>query len=177
MKSFKNSVQVASILASLAFAASTFAGPGVIDPPTNPGNSGGGVVAPPRPTAAQQAAYDAADRIGARMSAGANDLYRIRQEALYAVNHAAEGGAEFSELRKISKKFEKQMREVVKDTTKDMKKLFKQGAKEIKAAGGDEALVSYLADRMSEDQGDLSAAMSNHLNLISASIEEALDRP
>ncbi len=180
MKNFKNSVLVASAFASFALAATSFAAP--VRPvvptiPTNPGSSGGGVIAEPEPTDAEQAAYDAADRIGARMSAGANDLYRIRQATLTAVSNAAAQGAEFGELQKIAKKAEKEMRKVVKATTKDMKKLFKQGAKEIKAAGGSESNVSYLSDRMSEDQGDLNEALTRYLSNVSVAIENALDRP
>lgn len=182
MKNFKNSVLVASAFAALALSSTAFAipagpvtpGGGVRPPVTVPGDP---IIGDPVPTDAEQAAYDAADRIGDRKSQGVNQLNALRQYALNAVNAAAEQGAEFTELRKIAKTYEKQMRKVVKETTKDMKKLFKQGAKEIKAAGGSESNVNYLAHRMGEDQGDLNAALTSRLSSIASAIEDILDRP
>jgi len=150
-------------------------GGGVVRPQvTVPGDP---VIGDPVPTDAEQAAYDAADRITERKSQGVNQLNALRQHAVNALNAAAMQGAEFKELNKIAKQFEKQMRKVAKETTKDMKKLFKQGSKDIKAAGGTESNINYLAGRLSEDQGDLSAALTSRLSSIASVIENLLDLP
>lgn len=183
VKNFKNSVLVASAFAALAFASPSFAipsgpitgGGGVVRPPvTVPGDP---VIGDPVATAAELAAYDAADEISARKDQAVDDLTALRQAAVAALNAAANQGAEFNDLSKIAKQYEKQMRKVVKVATKDMKKLFKQGSKAIKAAGGGESNINYLAERMSEDQGDLSAGLTSRLSTIAWTIENLLDRP